>query len=125
MKYLVCLMTALMMVTTASNIQAADDKGKAAQAKKEAERKKKRDDREARNKAIKDFMAEQPFRDRCPVFIGDDRGDEHGFRYVERCGGWSVKVGPGSTVARYRLPDVTAVLEWLSALANSPAGVTP
>jgi hypothetical protein len=57
MKYLACLLTALMMVTTASNIEAADDKGKAAQQKKEAEKKKKRDERDARNKAIKDFMA--------------------------------------------------------------------
>ncbi len=52
MKFLVCLMTALMMVTTASNIEAAqNDKGK-----KEEERKKKREERETRNKAIKDFM---------------------------------------------------------------------
>lgn len=83
-----------------------------------------RPDGRDKGEAIKDFMAEQPFRDRCPVFIGDDRGDEHGFRYVERSGGWSVKVGAGSTVARYRLPDVTAVLTWLSALAAPPPGVT-
>ncbi len=55
MKFLVCLMTALMMVTTASNIEAAP-KGNAAKEKKEAERKKKREEREARNKAIKDYM---------------------------------------------------------------------
>ena len=58
MKYLACLMTALMMVITASNVEAAQNNNdaKAKQAKKEAERKKKREERDARNKAIKDFM---------------------------------------------------------------------
>jgi hypothetical protein len=55
LRNLACLMTALMMVSTV-DVHAADDKGKAQKAKKEEERKKKRDEREARNKAIKDFM---------------------------------------------------------------------
>lgn len=75
-----------------------------------------RPDGRDKGEAIRDFMAEQPFRGRCPVFIGDDRGDEHGFAVVERLGGWTVKVGPGPSLARYRLPGVDAVLGWLGAL---------
>ncbi len=72
---------------------------------------------EGRNKgtAIDDFMAEEPFAGRLPVFIGDDLTDEDGFAVVERLGGWTVKVGPGRTAARFRLADPTAVRRWLSA----------
>ena len=70
--------------------------------------------------AIHDFMAENPFAGRLPVFVGDDRTDEHGFEYVERMGGWSVKVGPGRTAARFRLPDTAAVKRWLLAPVVPP-----
>jgi trehalose 6-phosphate phosphatase len=63
--------------------------------------------------AIAEFMKEKPFRDRMPVFIGDDHTDEYGFRIVNRLGGHSVKVGRGPTTARWRLPDASAVRAWL------------
>jgi trehalose 6-phosphate phosphatase len=63
--------------------------------------------------AIRDFMNEPPFRGRVPVFVGDDRGDEHGFAVVRSLGGIAVKVGPGKTLANHRLPDVAAVRDWL------------
>ncbi|MCC7328014.1 MAG: trehalose-phosphatase [Burkholderiales bacterium] len=63
--------------------------------------------------AISDFMAEPPFAGRLPVFVGDDLTDEHGFTAVERLDGWTVKVGPGPTAARFRLADPTAVKHWL------------
>ena len=63
--------------------------------------------------AISDFMAETPFAGRMPVFVGDDLTDEHGFATVERLGGWTIKVGTGRTNARYRLPNVDAVVGWL------------
>lgn len=63
--------------------------------------------------AIEEYMKEEPFRGRRPVFIGDDVTDEHGFAVVERLQGLSVKVGPGKTGARYRLPGVAAVRAWL------------
>jgi trehalose 6-phosphate phosphatase len=75
------------------------------------------DDRD-KGKAISDFMAERPFKGRCPVFIGDDVTDEHGFALINSIGGWSVKVGRGSTCARYRLDDVAAVRAWLAALVE-------
>ena len=65
--------------------------------------------------AIDAFMAEEPFAGRVPVFVGDDLTDEHGFAVVERLGGWTVKVGPGRTAARFRLPDPAAVKHWLLA----------
>jgi trehalose 6-phosphate phosphatase len=63
--------------------------------------------------AIREFMREPPFRGRTPVFLGDDATDEYGFALVNRLGGYSVKVGPGRTVASWRLRDVRAVRAWL------------
>ena len=70
--------------------------------------------------AIQEYMAESPFRGRMPVFVGDDRSDEQGFTAVEDLGGLAIKVGPGRTLARYRLRDVGAVCRWLGA-ALAPA----
>lgn len=63
--------------------------------------------------AIRAFLAEPPFRGRCPVFIGDDMTDEYGFAVVNELGGVSVKVGPGRTAATWRMRDVGAVRRWL------------
>ncbi|HEX9705848.1 MAG TPA: trehalose-phosphatase [Gemmatimonadales bacterium] len=63
--------------------------------------------------AVLEFMDEEPFRGRKPVFIGDDVTDEYGFATINRLGGHSVKVGPGLTAARWRLPNVPAVRAWL------------
>lgn len=71
--------------------------------------------------AIAEFMAEAPFRDRTPVFVGDDLTDEHGFSVVNGRGGLSVKVGEGSTQAQVRLAGVDAVREWLRGLADREA----
>jgi len=68
-----------------------------------------------KGKAIADFMREAPFAGRRPVFVGDDLGDEHGFRDVARMRGLAIKVGPGRTRAAWRLPDVRSVRAWLAA----------
>jgi trehalose 6-phosphate phosphatase len=63
--------------------------------------------------AVLEFMQEEPFRGRTPVFIGDDVTDEYGFAAVNRLDGYSVKVGPGRTAARWRLRNARAVRAWL------------
>lgn len=73
-----------------------------------------------KGRAIRAFMREAPFRGRHPVFIGDDVTDEHGFVMVNRLGGDSIKVGPGATVAGWRVPSVSAVLGWLEHGTPSP-----
>lgn len=67
--------------------------------------------------AVREFMAEEPFRGRRPVFVGDDVTDEFGFRVVNELGGVTVKVGDGETAARWCLPEVDEVRDWLAALA--------
>ena len=62
---------------------------------------------------IVDYLREPPFEGRKPVFVGDDLTDEFGFDAVAALGGQAVKVGPGPTSATHRLPDVSAVREWL------------
>lgn len=64
--------------------------------------------------AVAEYLTESPFRGRHPVFIGDDLNDEHGFAEVNRLGGTSIRVGPGNSYARFRLPDVAAVRHWLA-----------
>lgn len=65
--------------------------------------------------AIRDFMAEEPFANRVPVFVGDDTTDEDGFAYVNERNGHSVRVGQGeATAARHVLDGVDQVIDWLS-----------
>jgi len=63
--------------------------------------------------AVAEYLAEEPFRNRRPVFIGDDLNDEHGFAEVNRMEGISIKVGTGPSCARFRVADVAAVRYWL------------
>jgi trehalose 6-phosphate phosphatase len=63
--------------------------------------------------AVAACLATAPFRDRVPVFIGDDTGDEPAFDVVNRRGGVSIRVGPGPTAARYRFATPDAVRDWL------------
>jgi trehalose 6-phosphate phosphatase len=69
-----------------------------------------------KGRAIEAFMAEPPFAGRLPVFIGDDVTDESGFAAVNDAGGHSIIVGAREpTLARWRLTDVTHVLDWMAA----------
>jgi trehalose 6-phosphate phosphatase len=70
--------------------------------------------------AVRRFMRRPPFHGRIPVFVGDDVTDEDGMREANAEGGFGVKIGPGRTVATYRLPNTEAVHDWLSRLNASP-----
>ena len=67
--------------------------------------------------AIDRFLAEWPFQGARPIFVGDDLTDEDGFLAAEAAGGYGVLVGSATrrTIARYRLRDPHAVLDWLEA----------
>jgi trehalose 6-phosphate phosphatase len=63
------------------------------------------------------MMDVAPFAGRRPVFIGDDRTDEDGFREVLARGGFAVQVGAdGSTIASHQISGPAALREWLTAL---------
>jgi len=67
-----------------------------------------------KGEVIRKLMTTEPFAGRTPVFVGDDLTDEAGFAIVNELSGYSVKVGPGPTCARFRLRTVTQVRQWLS-----------
>lgn len=70
--------------------------------------------------AIRAFMDESPFRDRTPVFVGDDVTDEAGFATINAMNGISIKVGDGrDTVAAFACADVSAIHRWLSDVADA------
>lgn len=71
-----------------------------------------------KGRALLEFMAEAPFAGRTPVFVGDDATDEYGFRTVNALGGYTIKVGTGETVARWRLDNVKAVERWLHSISR-------
>jgi trehalose 6-phosphate phosphatase len=67
--------------------------------------------------AVRAFLSESPFAERVPIYIGDDVTDEHAFDVVNELGGMSVRVGDAAaTLARFRLPRIADVHEWLHSL---------
>lgn len=60
--------------------------------------------------AVRRIAAEHP--DRTPIYLGDDVTDEDAFAVLD-APAVTVKVGEGETRARYRLPDVEAVVAYL------------
>lgn len=71
-----------------------------------------------KERAIDHFLSQPPFRDRLPIFVGDDVTDEAGFAYVQDRGGCGIKVGPGETAALHRLGSPDAVHDWLVELID-------
>ncbi|WP_343227967.1 trehalose-phosphatase [Stakelama flava] len=73
-----------------------------------------------KGEAIAAFMASAPFAGHTPLFLGDDKTDEHGFAVVRDQGGAGVLVGePRETAARYRLDGVNETLAWLEIAAEA------
>jgi trehalose 6-phosphate phosphatase len=73
---------------------------------------------QSKGAAIAQFMREEPFRGRTPVFVGDDLTDESGFAAMNKLGGHAIKVGAGASVASWRLPDPDGVRAWLRSLVG-------
>lgn len=63
---------------------------------------------------IERFLRHAPYSGRRPMFVGDDLTDENGFAAVQARGGAAVRVGPGPTLATYRLPSPQALRDRLS-----------
>ncbi len=69
--------------------------------------------------AVRAFMAEPDFAGTRPLFVGDDLTDEDAFAAAAAMGGAGILVGLArETAARWRLPDVKAVIGWLSEAAR-------
>lgn len=65
--------------------------------------------------AVRRFMQEPVMTGTYPVFLGDDLTDEPAFAVAAELNGAGILVGePRDTAARYRLPGVAAVHDWLS-----------
>jgi trehalose 6-phosphate phosphatase len=74
-----------------------------------------------KGRVVAAFMATAPFAGRVPVFIGDDRTDEDGFKEVLARGGHAVQVGPSlSTIASCFASGPDALRSWLK---HIPAAV--
>jgi len=71
-----------------------------------------------KDSAVSAFMAEAPFRERTPIFIGDDQTDYGGFAAVRRYQGIAIAVGPRVT-SEWWLPGPAAVFQWLERLAKT------
>jgi trehalose 6-phosphate phosphatase len=68
--------------------------------------------------AVRRLMDAAPMRGTRPLFVGDDRTDEHGFGAAAALGGAGILVGPvRDTAAAYRLDDPAAVRRWLMEIA--------
>ena len=63
--------------------------------------------------AIQQIIQQYHLTDHYPMFIGDDLTDEAGFKVINALHGCSIKVGPGQTLARYRLDNVSQVQAFL------------
>ena len=64
--------------------------------------------------ALQAFMQIAPFAGSTPIFVGDDVTDEDGMRAAIEFSGFGIAVGERvSEAARYHLPNVEAVHDWL------------
>lgn len=71
-----------------------------------------------KGRAIERIMKHAAYIGRKPIYLGDDRTDEDAFKWVNQVAGLSVKVGTGSSVARYKLDNHQAVIDWLDTLTT-------
>ena len=73
-----------------------------------------------KGRAVDALLAQPPFRNRHPVYLGDDLTDEHAFAAVAAHRGWAIRVGDRTpTVARFTLPSPAAVQHWLGCVHDA------
>lgn len=65
--------------------------------------------------ALRTAMQSQPFAERFPVLVGDDKTDEDAMTTARELGGYGIKVGEGETVAPWRFASPNRVWKWLEA----------
>jgi trehalose 6-phosphate phosphatase len=73
--------------------------------------------------AVAEFMSEEPFQGRVPVFVGDDLTDECAFEWVNARDGISVSVNASSrrSMAQLQVGSVSAARGWLQELTHAAA----
>ena len=71
-----------------------------------------------KGKVIEQFLQQEPYRGRIPIFAGDDLTDENGFKTVNAHGGLSIRIGGGETIARERLGTPSDLRHCLSVWAT-------
>ncbi len=71
-----------------------------------------------KGQAIATLMEDAPFKDRIPLFAGDDLTDEDGFAAAQQLGGAGLKIGTGPTQARHRCDSPQALRNWLGLQAE-------
>src|ERR1700681_4346561 len=70
--------------------------------------------------AMRRLMERAPFRDRIPIFAGDDTTDEDAFEVVNGLGGISLRVGEAvPTAARFQLATPDQLRGWLLEVADA------
>jgi trehalose 6-phosphate phosphatase len=70
--------------------------------------------------AMRRLMERAPFRDRTPIFAGDDSTDEDAFEVVNGLGGISLRVGEEApTAAKFRLATPDQLRSWLLDVAET------
>lgn len=69
---------------------------------------------------IRHLLTQGAYRDRRPIFIGDDLTDEQAFAAVDDLEGISIRVGSGPTRARYRIGAPSALRDLLGRWARLP-----
>jgi trehalose 6-phosphate phosphatase len=72
--------------------------------------------------ALQRFMYFPPFIGRRPLMAGDDVTDESAFEIANALGGITIKIGPGPSLARWRLDTPQALADWLGSLLANQTG---
>jgi trehalose 6-phosphate phosphatase len=71
---------------------------------------------------VRELMTQQPFRDRCPVFVGDDVTDESVFAIMPNLGGLAFSVGRRVQGLAGHFDEPRDVRAWLARLIGGEVG---